>query len=178
VSKKSKTIICVAGGMAIVGVLIWAGAGIRASLNRRKVFNTHSSLRVAGEFLDLYKRDHEVYPRTESIEELKRILEGEYGELKRKEAEELYQPPVDPEFLRRKASVLERDAWGNRLRYRAWPKENPTEFRIGSPGRDGAWQHEDLREYKRRVTVGFRDYCFDDDIIFGNEDVVQGSCFG
>jgi len=61
------------------------------------------------------------------------------------------------------------------LRYEAWPKENRQNFRIGSAGSDGIWSYSDLRDYKTKVTNFFENYSFKDDIVIGNEGLVQGT---
>ena len=40
------------------------------------------------------------------------------------------------------------DSWGYPLKYVSWHSEKTDHFLLASPGKDGAWQHSDLRAYE------------------------------
>jgi hypothetical protein len=39
------------------------------------------------------------------------------------------------------------DSWGYRLQYVTWTSNETDHFRVASPGKDGMWQHSDLRAF-------------------------------
>jgi len=81
--------------------------------------------------------------------------------------------PTVEEFDRRFDSM--RDAWGHRFRYMPSSNENAPTYRLGSPGHDGLWQHNDLKEYKVNILVF--NVVKNADIIMSEEGLIQGSDF-
>ena len=95
--------------------------------------------------------EESLFPAVESVEELRSWLEPQY----------LSELPIV-------------DGWGHPLKYQCW-HDNPeqpgcTQFRIGSPGRDGVFDYDDLTFYEE-ATFGNAD--FNEDLVVGMEGFVQ-----
>ena len=124
--------------------------GIIGPAQRSKQKRTQSDLRTISTLVESYAIDHNnTYPDVNTIDELARILVPEY-------TKEL---PL-------------KDGWKNEFRYFTW-KEKPDSpgtdsFIVASPGDDGKWEKNDLRDYIARAT-----HLYNNDIVIKNGIFVQ-----
>lgn len=133
-------------GVAITGII--AAIAIPNLLNaveRAKQKRTIADMRTMSAAIESYAVDYNRYPRASSLEELAKTLEPRYV-----------------------AGLPRQDAWARDFRYQAWPPDSPRSFAIASAGRDGSWEHEDLRQYAEGATTSFNS-----DIVFANGKFVQ-----
>lgn len=151
-------------GCAVVLVLVFVGSIVAAiavpnlfsALNKAKQMRTIADMRTLGVGIMSYTVDHMtpegdvVFPEASSIEELVAILE--------------------PEYL---AEPLHADGWENPYRYACRGEPGApgcNTFRLISPGRDGAFEHDDPWSYGAEVfAVG----AFDRDIVFADGAFIQ-----
>jgi hypothetical protein len=151
-------------GCAVVLVLVFVGSIVVAivvpnfldAANKAKQKRTIADMGTLGVSVFSYTVDHMtpegdvVFPEASSIEELVAILQPEY----------LAQP-------------LHTDGWGNPYRYACRREPGApgcNTFRLISPGRDGAFEHDDPWSYGAEV---FADRAFDRDIVYADGAFLQ-----
>lgn len=133
--------------IAIVGILAAiAIPNLLTAQERARQKRTLADMRSIGTAIEGYATDNDRYPRANGVAELG--------------------PLLAPAYIR---EVPTKDGWGRDLRYQCWPEQDPcTNYALGSPGRDGAWEHESVDDYAPTVT---RD--FDADIVWVDGAFVQ-----
>jgi type II secretory pathway pseudopilin PulG len=138
----------VAGGRVIVAFIgILAAIAIPNLLNamqRARQKRTMADMRTVAVAAESFAVDNNVYPRAESMDELKPLLMPKYTT---------------------KLPVY--DGWGNELRYRC-KDEGCTGYAITSSGGDKMFEHVTAGEYPGGATTSF-----DSDIIFSDGKFVQ-----
>jgi len=131
--------------IAIIGIL--AAIAIPNLLNatqRARQKRTMADIRTISTAVESYATDNNVYPRAESMAELKPLLVPKYAK-----------------------SIPFSDAWGNELRYRCTGEEC-SGYAITSSGADRIFEHVLATEYEDGPTKSF-----DGDIVFIDDKFVQ-----
>jgi hypothetical protein len=86
--------------------------------------------------IEAYAVDNNYYPDATTIDELARFLE--------------------PAYIR---AMPRTDGWGRPLKYEAWLEgeddDVPTTYALGSAGKDGAWERQDLIDTPETRTTGY-----------------------
>jgi type II secretory pathway pseudopilin PulG len=160
-SKKGRgAILAIVLGCGCMGLL--ATAGVIAAIAIPNFFDaaqkarqrrTMVDLRSLGMALASYATDSETwsYPEASSVDELSAILVPEFAE-----------------------SVPTADAWQHALRYACWREDSASEgcdtFRLASPGRDGRFERDDLRDYPEGA---FEPTDYDRDLVFAMKGFVR-----
>lgn len=144
--------------LGCLGLLVVAG-GIVAALVVPRFFDavggtqqtvTTTTLREVGVALESYRADHLGVPAVASFEELAAVLV--------------------PEYL---AALPAGDGWGHPLRYECTAPGGPTgcqQYRLASPGRDGAYAHSSLAEY---LPEAYGEDQWDRELVYGDGLFVQ-----
>lgn len=151
----SKTALIIVG-VLIGGLLLVAFLGIVAAIaipnmvtarERAKQKRTMADIRTLATALEAYATDHNQYPNATDVESLR--------------------PLLTPTYLHGDLPV--KDGWLHDLRYAAWSRANELDsYAVGSAGKDGNWEHENIDEYTQGATTRF-----DCDIVFSNGNFVQ-----
>ena len=118
---------------------------------RAKSKRTIADLRLIGSAVDGYLAETGSVPEVSSLAELAAVLEPMYA-----------------------ASVPRADGWGGEIRYQCWlvqAESGCDAYRVASAGKDGFFEHDDLREYGPEETDR-TDY--NRDIVFGDGQFLQG----
>src|ERR1051325_10004843 len=146
-------IIC--GPVLIGGFVLVAVIGILAAIaipnlltatQRSKQKRTMADVRSISTAVEAYATDKNQYPNATSMETLR--------------------PLLAPTYIR---DVPSMDGWGHALRYEAWSRANELDsYAVGSAGKDGVWEHDNLRDYTQGPTQPF-----DCDIVYSNGNFVQ-----
>lgn len=149
-------------GMAIAGVVLGglqilvstlivvaiAVPNFLAAKNRGQQKRTMSDMRTMATAVEAYAVDNNFYPDARSISELR--------------------PHLEPIYLRTVPSL---DGWENEYRFESWTDDfgPPAFYRIGSSGRDGEWEYQDIRDYPHSEATT----SFNADIIYENGIFIQ-----
>jgi general secretion pathway protein G len=112
--------------IAVIGILAAiAIPNLLTAQHRARQKRTMADIRSIGTALDGYATDNNRYPRANSVAELG--------------------PFLSPAYIR---EVPIKDGWGHDLRYQCWPEQDRcTDYALGSPGKDGAWEHDSVDDY-------------------------------
>jgi type II secretory pathway pseudopilin PulG len=153
-SSGSKTamivVIVIVGGFFFIAILgILAAIAIPnfiTAKQRAMQKRTMADIRSIATACEAYATDTNHYPEAASIEELRSKLA--------------------PTYIR---DLPAKDAWTRDFRYQAWSREKELDsYGIGSAGKDGSFEHENLQEYSSGGASGF-----DCDIVYANGEFVQ-----
>jgi type II secretory pathway pseudopilin PulG len=151
--KSSKAVIVLVGcvialvGLAVVGIIAAiAIPNFLDALQKAKQKRTVADLRVLGQAVESYKAEHGYAPAATDVAGLESALGPPYA-----------------------SSLARVDGWKHALQYACW-QESATasgcdHYRIASPGRDGRFEHPDLKEYE---PAEFAPTDYDRDIVFGD----------
>jgi type II secretory pathway pseudopilin PulG len=142
---------CLLAAAAVVGILAaLIIPNFLEALHKAKQKRTVADLRDAGVALEHYRAENLGVPAVD-----------DYAALV---------PFVVPEPL---ADLPRTDGWEHPLRYECIETGGPTgcaRYRIGSPGRDGVWEHESLADYPPEATGTS---AYERDIVYGDGLFVQ-----
>jgi len=120
-----------------------------SAVQRGKQKRTIADMKAVAVVVEAYGVDNNAYPDAGTIDELAAILEPAYVQ-----------------------HLPRTDGWGRPFKYEAWLEneddEVPTTFVIGSAGKDGAWERDDLIDTPEGRTTHF-----DADIVLVNSAFVQ-----
>jgi general secretion pathway protein G len=123
--------IALAGIIAAVAVPNFLNA-----VQRGKQKRTIADMRAVAAAIEAYATDNNYYPDATTIDELARTLE--------------------PSYIR---AMPRADGWGRPLKYEAWLEgeddDLPTTYALGSAGKDGAWERQDLIDTPETRTTGY-----------------------
>ena len=142
------------GALVVVGIVaaIFIPNFLDA-LHKGRQRRTMGDLRQVGVALANYATDNDslTYPAAASVGELGPLLVPEYTTV-----------------------VPTQDAWQHPILYACWQEDPASEgcdtFRLASPGRDGLFEHEDLRDYGGEA---FAPTDYDRDLVFAVAGLVQ-----
>ncbi|HKR65373.1 MAG TPA: type II secretion system protein GspG [Thermoanaerobaculia bacterium] len=127
--------IVVVGAMfvvAIIGILAAiAIPNLLTAMQRSRQKRTVADIRLIGTVVESYAVDNNAYPRAESMDELKPLIEPKYT-----------------------AHLPKLDGWGNELRYRCTDNECKG-YAISSSGADRIFEHVTAGEYEGGATSNF-----------------------
>jgi general secretion pathway protein G len=134
--------------IAIIGILAAiAIPNFLTAQQRARQKRTMADMRSIGTAIEAYATQHDQYPRANSIAELAPLLVPAYAQV-----------------------VPWKDGWGHDLRYQCWPEEDAcSHYALGSPGKDGAWEHDSVDDYVPDTATTN----FDADIIWIDGNFVQ-----
>ena len=107
---------------------------------------TMAHIRNASTAVLAYATDTNTYPPSSLVDKLRSTLEPTYT-----------------------SNLPAKDAWGHDLHYECWPAGECTRYAVGSPGKDGRWEHESLQEYAPDTKTT----SFDADIVWVDDEFVQ-----
>ena len=106
-------------------------------------------LRTIATAIEAYGMDHGFYPTADKMEDLA--------------------PVLVPRYLK---SLQVKDVYGNEYKYQAWREDDalpgPDNYAIGCSGKDGEWEHADLRDYEQGPVHDIKG-----DLVFHNGTFVQ-----
>ena len=115
--------------VAIIGIVAAiAIPNLLTATQRSKQKRTMADVRSLSTALEAYAVDHDEYPKASSVPELSATLSPTY----------IKQVPV-------------KDGWAHDLKYQCWSDDSAEtckSYAIASAGKDGVFDHEDLRDYK------------------------------
>jgi|ERR1051325_1424854 type II secretory pathway pseudopilin PulG len=133
--------------VAVIGILAAiAIPNLLTATQRSKQKRTMADVRSISTAVEAYATDKNQYPNATSMETLR--------------------PLLAPTYIR---DVPSMDGWGHALRYEAWSRANELDsYAVGSAGKDGVWEHDNLRDYTQGPTQPF-----DCDIVYSNGNFVQ-----
>lgn len=134
---------------AIILFFCFVVPSLLRSIEVSQVKRSMGDLRTMATAVEAYRATHGCYPETATVEELSGLLE--------------------PTYIR---ALPRRDGWNNEIRYQAW-RENPLSpgpdaYAVASPGKDGAWEKRDLRDYEGEATEEL-----ERDVVFRSGSFVQ-----
>ena len=94
---------------------------------------------------------------------------NEMGEYREADSVADLAPILVPKYMR---SIPGQSAWNGEIRYECWQEDpaskNCDEFRVASPGKDGVFEHDSLRDYAPGEIERF-----DGDIVYGSSGFIQ-----
>ena len=141
----------VVGLFVIIGVIGIIAAiaipNLLTATERSKQKRTMADMRSVATAVEAYATDHNSYPKAATLDELR--------------------PVLTPTYIK---SLPSQDGWMHALTYGAWgaSQEQLDHYVVGSAGKDGRWQYENVTEYTQGATTSF-----DCDIVFVNGNFVQ-----
>ena len=133
--------------IAVIGIIAAiAIPNMLTAQERAKQKRTMADVRSLATAVEAYATDKNQYPNATDDEALR--------------------PLLTPTYIR---ELPARDAWMREMSYVAWSRANELDsYAIGSAGKDGRWQHENVDQYTQGPT-----HNFDCDIVFANGSFVQ-----
>jgi type II secretory pathway pseudopilin PulG len=154
-SNAAITVVIVAVGalfvIAIVGILAAiAIPNLLTAMQRSKQKRTMADMRSVSTAVEAYATDTNQYPKVASYDDL--------------------QPLLVPKYIR---SLPTRDGWNNPLRYACVKEEQGrcTGYAVGSAGKDGRFERDDLTAYVQSPPGGTRS--FDCDLVYSNGEFIE-----
>ena len=121
-------VVALAGSLVFVPIFAAVGLpSLLTAIQRGKQIRTMSDIRAVATAVETYYGEKDAYPPAESFDELVPMLSS----------------TVDV--------VPTKDGWGRELRYQV--REGADSYAIGSAGKDGSWEREDLFAYDPGETV-------------------------
>ena len=138
-------VVVVMFAIAIIGILAAiAIPNLLTAMQRSKQHRTMADVRTLAVALEAYASDNNKYPDVASVDDLRPIL--------------------TPKYIR---VVPTRDGWGNALRYECGKERDVcTRYVIGSAGKDGRFERDDLLAYVSSPPGPTTN--FDCDVVFSN----------
>ena len=140
----------VAGGLSALGIPVVVFLAfimvpnLDTAQERERSRDTMKTLREVASLVEAYAIDTGSYPAADSPEALALILVPTYM-----------------------AALPSGDGWGRPMRFLSWKEDpaapGPDHYAIASAGRDGLWEQEGLRDYRKGWTE-----TFDADVVFGD----------
>lgn len=139
-------VIGVFGFIVVVGIVAAiAIPNLITAIQRGKQKRTVSDLRSISAAIEAYRKDHGECPQANGMTDLVKLLVPTYAKIL----------PVQ-------------DAWRHPFRYSRWQDGGTSRYVMGSAGKDGLWEKEDLTEY-----TGAPGTTFDSDIVLADGEFVQ-----
>jgi len=142
--------------LIIVGIFVVIGfIGILAAIaipnlltamQRSRQKRTMADLRSLATAVEAYKVDHNALPAGQDVAAL--------------------QPQLTPTYIK---SIPVKDGWDHPLRYDCMPAGQCQSYAIGSGGKDGVFEHDDLSHYKGSGAATN----FDCDIVYSDGEFVR-----
>jgi type II secretory pathway pseudopilin PulG len=137
--------------LPIMGILsAIAIPNLLTAMQRSKQKRTMADIRTVATALEARATETNDYPRASEVSELRSIL--------------------TPKYMK---SVPTIDGWGRPLRYECWETAQNggkcDTYAVGSGAKDGAFEHDSLRQYESKTATTN----FDCDIVYSNGSFVQ-----
>ena len=144
-AKAIAVIVSILSGFVLLAILVVISMPKGDERERAYQKRTLADIRAAGTLVEAYGRENnKVYPRAESMDELKTLLVPKYG-----------------------SKIPRLDAWGNDLRY-GCTDERCTGYAITSSGADRMFEYFYISKYPQDTTTNF-----DCDIVWVNGKFMQ-----